>query len=90
MIWWRSREHEANIPSQTEQLFHTYSQFSSLSNIPPKPTDEERETEAKIDEILEKVGAHNACGALGRVRSFPVRPLADMANVYSAPTSSPS
>ena len=42
---------------QTDQLFHTYSQFSSVSNIPPKPTEEERETETKIEEILEKVSA---------------------------------
>jgi Golgi SNAP receptor complex protein 1 len=36
-------------------LFHTYSQFSAAPNIPPKPTEEERETEKKLEELLEKV-----------------------------------
>ncbi len=36
-------------------LFHTYSQFSTVPNLPPKPTEEERETEEKLQEILEKV-----------------------------------
>lgn len=40
---------------QTENLFHTYSQFSTATNIPAKPTDEERETEQKLEELLEKV-----------------------------------
>lgn len=41
---------------QTETLFHTYSQFSTAANIPPKPTEEERSTETKLQEILDKVG----------------------------------
>lgn len=45
----------ANQTIQTESLFHTYSQFSTALNIPQKPTDEERNTEAKLQEILEKV-----------------------------------
>lgn len=45
---------------QTETLFHTYSQFSTAANIPPKPTDQERETEAKIQELLEKVSPSSA------------------------------
>ena len=36
-------------------LFHTYSQFAAVPNIPPKPTEEEKQTESKIQEILEKV-----------------------------------
>lgn len=35
-------------------MFHTYSQFSSAASIPPKPTDDERQTETKIEELLEK------------------------------------
>jgi len=35
-------------------LFHTYSQFASASNIPAKPSQEERDTESKIEELLEK------------------------------------
>jgi Golgi SNAP receptor complex protein 1 len=39
---------------QTENQFHTYSQFSAAAEIPAKPTNEERDTEAKITELLEK------------------------------------
>lgn len=41
--------------AQTESLFHTYSQYASMTNIPPKPTDEEQRTESQIRELLEKV-----------------------------------
>ncbi|KAK0378618.1 vesicle transport V-SNARE protein [Colletotrichum limetticola] len=41
-------------PPQTETLFHTYSQFSTVSDIPAKPTEEERTTEAKLQDLLEK------------------------------------
>jgi len=40
---------------QTETYLHTYSQFSTQTKIPPKPTEEERNTEAKLQELLEKV-----------------------------------
>jgi len=43
--------------AQTETLFHTYSQFASVSNIPAKPTEDERQTESKIQDLLEKAGA---------------------------------
>lgn len=41
---------------QTETLFHTYSQFAAVPNIPPRPSEDERQTEAKIHDILDKVG----------------------------------
>jgi hypothetical protein len=41
--------------SQTESLFHTYSQFASVPNIPAAPSDDERQTESKLQDILEKV-----------------------------------
>lgn len=40
---------------QTETLFHTYSQFGSVPNIPAKPSEDERQTELKIQDLLEKV-----------------------------------
>ncbi|KAI1501757.1 V-snare-domain-containing protein [Biscogniauxia marginata] len=52
--WAQLRQQARSLESQTESLFHTYSQFSTVSNIPPKPSKEERETEAKLEEILEK------------------------------------
>jgi Golgi SNAP receptor complex protein 1 len=40
--------------SQTEASLHTYSQFSTQTAIPPKPTDEEKNAEAKVQELLDK------------------------------------
>lgn len=51
---WRDADADP-APLQTETLFHTYSQFSTVANIPPKPTSEERETEARLEELFEKV-----------------------------------
>jgi Golgi SNAP receptor complex protein 1 len=53
----------ANPGLQTESLFHTYSQFSTAPNIPQKPTEEERTTEARLEDLLAKVrqlSAHHA------------------------------
>lgn len=36
-------------------LLHTYAQFSNQTNIPPKPTEEERHTETRLRELLDKV-----------------------------------
>ncbi|KAF3056592.1 Golgi SNAP receptor complex member 1 [Daldinia childiae] len=52
--WAQLRQQARSLESQTETLFHTYSQFSTVPNIPAKPTKEERETEAKLEEILDK------------------------------------
>ena len=40
---------------QTEGYFHKYSQFSQATTIPPKPTEDENQTEASIQDLLEKV-----------------------------------
>lgn len=42
---------------QTDAHFHTYSQFASMSSIPPKPTEEELRTEAQLEELLDRVSA---------------------------------
>ncbi|KAF7540920.1 hypothetical protein G7Z17_g12083 [Cylindrodendrum hubeiense] len=52
--WAHLRQQARTLETQTENLFHTYSQFSTATNIPAKPTDEERETEQKLEDILEK------------------------------------
>lgn len=52
--WAQLRQQARSLESQTEALFHTYSQFSTAANIPPKPTEEEKSTEAKLQEILDK------------------------------------
>ncbi|KAH6657489.1 vesicle transport V-SNARE protein [Truncatella angustata] len=52
--WAQLRQQARSLESQTDTLFHTYSQFAQLSAIPPKPTPEERETEAKLEDLLSK------------------------------------
>jgi len=52
--WAQLRQQARLLETQTETLFHTYSQFASAANIPPKPSEDERQTESKIQEILEK------------------------------------
>ncbi|KAM0332275.1 hypothetical protein ACHAQA_002551 [Verticillium albo-atrum] len=52
--WAQLRQQARSLESQTETLFHTYSQFSTAANIPPKPTEDERTTETKLQEVLDK------------------------------------
>ncbi|KAG8533275.1 uncharacterized protein KY384_002058 [Bacidia gigantensis] len=52
--WAQLRQQARALESQTENLFHTYSQFSSTSKIPPRPSEEEQKTESQIEELLEK------------------------------------
>ncbi|KJZ73537.1 hypothetical protein HIM_07093 [Hirsutella minnesotensis 3608] len=52
--WAQLRQQARTLETQTESLFHTYSQFSTAASIPPKPSDDERETEKKIEDLLEK------------------------------------
>lgn len=44
----------ARLPSQTETCLQTYSQFSTQTNLPPKPTEEEKNAEARVQELLDK------------------------------------
>ncbi|KAI5466395.1 hypothetical protein BGZ63DRAFT_400775 [Mariannaea sp. PMI_226] len=53
--WAQLRQQARSLETQTENLFHTYSQFSTASNIPPKATEDERDTERKLEELLEKL-----------------------------------
>ncbi|KAK7952471.1 uncharacterized protein PG986_008199 [Apiospora aurea] len=52
--WAQLRQQARALESQTETLFHTYSQYAQVTNIPPKPTPEERETEAKLEDVIER------------------------------------
>ncbi|KFY61671.1 hypothetical protein V496_04947 [Pseudogymnoascus sp. VKM F-4515 (FW-2607)] len=52
--WAQLRQQARSLETQTESLFHTYSQFAQISNIPPSPTEEQKQTESKIDELFEK------------------------------------
>ncbi|TVY56010.1 Golgi SNAP receptor complex member 1 [Lachnellula cervina] len=55
--WAQLRQHARTLENQTETLFHTYSQFASVPNLPAKPTEDESQTESKIQDTLEKVDA---------------------------------
>ncbi|KAK5990840.1 Golgi SNAP receptor complex member 1 [Cladobotryum mycophilum] len=52
--WAQLRQQARSLENQTENLFHTYSQFSTASTIPSKPTAEERDIESKLEEVLDK------------------------------------
>ncbi|KAH8910861.1 V-snare-domain-containing protein [Coniochaeta sp. PMI_546] len=52
--WAQLRQQARTLETQTETALQTYSQFSNVPNIPPKPTQEERDTEAKLQDLLEK------------------------------------
>ncbi|KAI9738668.1 MAG: hypothetical protein M1834_008173 [Cirrosporium novae-zelandiae] len=52
--WAQLRQQARSLETQTETLFHTYSQFVSLNKIPPKPTEEELRTEAQLQDLLER------------------------------------
>lgn len=52
--WAQLRQQIRSVETQTQNLFHTYSQFVSAPNLPAKPSDEERRTEAEITELFEK------------------------------------
>ncbi|KAK5127733.1 protein transport protein gos1, partial [Cryomyces antarcticus] len=56
---------------QTETLFHTYSQYASMSNIPAKPTEEEQRTEAQLKETLDRVYAPRICFPLPQHHNPP-------------------
>lgn len=52
--WAQLRQQARALETQTETYLHTFSQFSTQTIIPPKPTEEENGTEAKLQELLEK------------------------------------
>ncbi|KAI9732502.1 MAG: hypothetical protein M1818_007540 [Claussenomyces sp. TS43310] len=52
--WAQLRQQARSLETQTETLFHTYSQYGAVPNIPANPTDEERQIELKLQDTLEK------------------------------------
>ncbi|KAF2093083.1 V-snare-domain-containing protein [Rhizodiscina lignyota] len=52
--WAQLRQQARSLETQTETLFHTYSQYASATNIPPKPTEDEGRTESQLEDILEQ------------------------------------
>ncbi|KAF2120786.1 hypothetical protein BDV96DRAFT_609884 [Lophiotrema nucula] len=52
--WAQLRQQARALETQTETLFHTYSQYASMTNIPIKPSEEEKRSESQLQEVLEK------------------------------------
>ncbi|KAK3934781.1 putative vesicle transport v-snare protein [Diplogelasinospora grovesii] len=52
--WAQLRQNARMLETQTESLLQTYSQFSTVANIPAKPTEDEKQTEARLEELLQR------------------------------------
>jgi len=52
--WAQLRQQIRTLESQTETIFHTYSQYTSTPNLPPKPSEDEIRNEAEIEDLLQQ------------------------------------
>ncbi|ETN46153.1 uncharacterized protein HMPREF1541_00337 [Cyphellophora europaea CBS 101466] len=52
--WAQLRQQIRTLESQSESLFHTYSQYVSAANLPEKPSEEEVKNESDLSELFEK------------------------------------
>ncbi|KAL9115493.1 MAG: hypothetical protein Q9227_000814 [Pyrenula ochraceoflavens] len=52
--WAQLRQQARTLETQTESLFHTYSQYQTSTTLPPKPSEEEQKLESQILELLER------------------------------------
>ncbi|KAJ5218521.1 uncharacterized protein N7498_000620 [Penicillium cinerascens] len=52
--WAQLRQQARSLETQTENLFHTYAQFASLTKPPQTPTEEELRTESQLKDLLER------------------------------------
>jgi Golgi SNAP receptor complex protein 1 len=52
--WAQLRQQIRTLESQTETIFHTYSQYTSTPNLPPKPSEDEVRNEAEIEDLLQQ------------------------------------
>ncbi|PWY81958.1 vesicle transport v-SNARE protein superfamily [Aspergillus heteromorphus CBS 117.55] len=52
--WAQLRQQARSLETQTENLFHTYSQYASLTKLPPTPTEEEQRNESQLKDLLER------------------------------------
>ncbi|KAL1882735.1 hypothetical protein VTK73DRAFT_1255 [Phialemonium thermophilum] len=63
--WAQLRQQARALENQTETALHTFSQFSTAPNIPSEPSIEEINTEAKLNDLLEK--RDKVISQLGRI-----------------------
>ncbi|GKZ84951.1 hypothetical protein AnigIFM56816_010511 [Aspergillus niger] len=52
--WAQLRQQARSLETQTENLFHTYSQYASLTKLPPTPSEEEQRIETQLKDLLER------------------------------------
>ncbi|CAG8110600.1 unnamed protein product [Penicillium olsonii] len=52
--WTQLRQQARSLETQTENLFHTYSQFASVTKPPQTPTEEELRLESQLKDLLER------------------------------------
>ena len=52
--WAQLRQQIRTLESQTETIFHTYSQYTSTPTLPPKPSEDETRNEAEIEDLLQQ------------------------------------
>jgi len=52
--WAQLRQQTRSLETQTDTLFHKYSQFSSSTLIPPEPSEEESQCETEISDLLSR------------------------------------
>ncbi|KAJ5135804.1 uncharacterized protein N7515_005082 [Penicillium bovifimosum] len=52
--WTQLRQQTRSLETQTENLFHTYSQFASITKPPPSPTEEELRLESQLKDLLQR------------------------------------
>ncbi|KAI9784529.1 MAG: hypothetical protein M1816_000795 [Peltula sp. TS41687] len=79
--WAQLRQQARSLETQTETLFHTYSQFASAPSVPPKPTEEEQRVEGQLQDLLQKAR---------QARPTPPRPCPSNNNSSSSIHSSQS
>ncbi|KAL1996807.1 hypothetical protein VTN49DRAFT_7672 [Thermomyces lanuginosus] len=52
--WAQLRQQARSLETQTESLFHSYSQYASLTQPPPTPSEDEQRLKNQIEELLGK------------------------------------
>ncbi|KKK13085.1 hypothetical protein P175DRAFT_0499068 [Aspergillus ochraceoroseus IBT 24754] len=52
--WAQLRQQARSLESQTENLFHTYSQYASMAKLPASPCEDELRTESQLKDLFEK------------------------------------
>lgn len=52
--WAQLRQQIRTLESQSESIFHTYSQYASAPNLPEKPSEDEKKNETEIQDLFEQ------------------------------------